>query len=125
MMRAPVCARVQSVYFQPQLHDRFLSISIRMANKLESGFVKADARNLPRIDMFMILDFIKKSDNFNCGEVRNVKLAASSRTSYGDQAIGYVCLKRDGEICESRHENHPLPMRPYATELRLHSALAS
>ncbi|XP_011883840.1 PREDICTED: uncharacterized protein LOC105570988 [Vollenhovia emeryi] len=70
-----------------------------MANKLDSGFVKADARNIPTIDMFMICEFIKNSDDFNSVEIRNKKLATSSRENYGDQAIGYVCLKRDGPIC--------------------------
>ncbi|KAL0098848.1 hypothetical protein PUN28_020793 [Cardiocondyla obscurior] len=40
-----------------------------MSNKLDPGFVKADSTNL------------------------------SSRESYGDSAIGYVSVKREGPIC--------------------------
>jgi len=46
-----------------------------MANILESGFVKADSTNLPKIDMFMVCEFIKQSDKFNAAEVRNAKAA--------------------------------------------------
>ncbi|TGZ44746.1 Uncharacterized protein DBV15_12906 [Temnothorax longispinosus] len=46
----------------------------------------------------MVFEFIKQSDKFNAAEVRNTKAAMSSRESYGDQAIGYVCLKRDGSL---------------------------
>lgn len=41
--------------------------------KLEPGFVKADSRNLPKIDIFMVLNYIKNDDRFNDPEVRNVK----------------------------------------------------
>ncbi|KYN29277.1 hypothetical protein ALC57_01288 [Trachymyrmex cornetzi] len=57
--------------------------------------MKADTTNLPKIDMFMVCEYIKQSDNFNAAEVRNTKAAMSSRESYGDEAIGYVCLKRE------------------------------
>lgn len=46
-----------------------------MANILESGFIKADLTNLPKIDIFMICEFIKQSDKFNAAEVRNAKAA--------------------------------------------------
>lgn len=46
-----------------------------MANILESGFIKADSTNLPKIDIFMICEFIKQSDKFNAAEVRNAKAA--------------------------------------------------
>ncbi|KMQ86833.1 hypothetical protein RF55_14085 [Lasius niger] len=66
-----------------------------MANNLVPGFVKADSTNLPKIDIFMVCEFIKKSDKFNPAEVKNEKAAMSSRESYSDQAIGYVCLRRN------------------------------
>lgn len=46
-----------------------------MANRLGAGFVKADSRNLPKIDIFMVFEFIKQSDKFNAAEVRNAKPA--------------------------------------------------
>ncbi|EGI59623.1 hypothetical protein G5I_12215 [Acromyrmex echinatior] len=54
----------------------------------------ADSINLPKVDIFMVTEFIKQSDKFNAAEVRNAKAAMSLRESYGDQAIDYVCLKR-------------------------------
>ncbi|XP_039307968.1 uncharacterized protein LOC120358291 [Solenopsis invicta] len=69
-----------------------------MANILESGFIKAHSTNLPKIDAFMVCEFVKESDKFNAAEVRNAKAAISSRESYGDKAIGYVCLKRDESL---------------------------
>ena len=47
----------------------------KIANVLESGFVEADSRNLPKIDMFMVFEYIKQSDKFNAFEVRNAKAA--------------------------------------------------
>ena len=44
----------------------------KMANLMESGFVKADSRK-PKIDMFMVFEYIKQSDKFNAVEVRNAK----------------------------------------------------
>ena len=46
-----------------------------MTNVMESGFIKADSRNLPKIDMFMVFEYIKQSDKFNAVEVRNAKAA--------------------------------------------------
>lgn len=42
--------------------------------KLEPGFVKADSGNMPKIDIFMVLNYIKNIDNrFNDPEFRNAK----------------------------------------------------
>lgn len=46
-----------------------------MANILKPGFIKADSRNLPKIDIFMVFEYIKQSDKFNAAEVRNAKAA--------------------------------------------------
>lgn len=45
-------------------------------NLLIEGFVKADARNLPKISDFMVYEFIITDKRFNDPEVRGVKLAA-------------------------------------------------
>lgn len=44
-----------------------------MSLKLEPGFVKADSGNIPKIDIFMVLNYIKNDDRFNDPEVRNAK----------------------------------------------------
>lgn len=41
--------------------------------KLEEGFSKADSRNIPKIDIFMVKDFILADDRFNAPEIRLVK----------------------------------------------------
>lgn len=45
-----------------------------MTIKLDIGFVKADDRNLPKIDFMIVVDFIKNSSDFNSIGVRDVKL---------------------------------------------------
>lgn len=37
------------------------------------GYVKADSTNLPKIDMFMIIEFITSDGRFNAAEVRGAK----------------------------------------------------
>ena len=48
---------------------QFIQLS-SMANKLTLGFCKADFRNLPQIDSFMIYELITKYDRINGPEVR-------------------------------------------------------
>ncbi|XP_037294959.1 uncharacterized protein LOC119189459 [Manduca sexta] len=66
---------------------------------MEIGFIKADSANLPKIDSFMIANFFASNPDFCSAEFRNVKTSLSSRQSYGDDAIGYVQLKRDATLC--------------------------
>lgn len=39
------------------------------------GFVKASTNNLPSVDMFMVMDYIKKDECFNSAEIRGAKAA--------------------------------------------------
>ncbi|KAJ8915458.1 hypothetical protein NQ315_003221 [Exocentrus adspersus] len=73
--------------------------SIEPRTMSQKGFVKATSNNLPTIDIFMVTDFLKRDDRFNVGEMRGTKAASAIRESYGDNAIGYVELKREGPIC--------------------------
>ncbi|XP_051156855.1 uncharacterized protein LOC127278934 [Leptopilina boulardi] len=70
-----------------------------MVNKLDPGFEKADTTNLPKINVFMVYEYITNNERYNAPEVRGVKATLSSRENYGDSAIGYVCVKRVGSIC--------------------------
>ena len=47
---------------------------LRMANRLEPRFVNANSRNLPKVDTFMVFEFIFSDDKFNAPEVRGVKV---------------------------------------------------
>ncbi|XP_043478494.1 uncharacterized protein LOC122513004 [Leptopilina heterotoma] len=70
-----------------------------MVNKLDPGFEKADTTNLPKLSVFMVYEYITNNERYNAPEVRGVKATLSSRENYGDSAIGYVCVKRQGKIC--------------------------
>ncbi|KAF9416047.1 hypothetical protein HW555_006459, partial [Spodoptera exigua] len=67
--------------------------------QVEKDFIKADSANLPKVDSFMIANFFASNPDFCSAEFRNVKTTVSSRQSYGDNAIGYVQLKRDSTLC--------------------------
>ncbi|KAJ8674903.1 hypothetical protein QAD02_019541 [Eretmocerus hayati] len=68
-----------------------------MANKLDQGFTKADSRNLPAVSTTMVYSFITNDERFNLPETKGAKSERSSKESYGDSAIGYVCLKRNSK----------------------------
>jgi len=40
---------------------------------MDSGFVKADSSNFPKIDIFMVAEFVKNDDRYNAAEIRLVK----------------------------------------------------
>ena len=44
-----------------------------MSKKVESGYVKADSGNLPKVNIFMVLDYVK-NERFNDPEDRNSKM---------------------------------------------------
>ncbi|GBP54108.1 hypothetical protein EVAR_81276_1 [Eumeta japonica] len=67
--------------------------------KAEKDFIKTDSANLPKVDSFMIANFFASNPDFCSAEFRNVKTSVSSRQPYGDDAIGYVQLKRDHTLC--------------------------
>ncbi|KAK4287433.1 hypothetical protein Pmani_039496 [Petrolisthes manimaculis] len=64
---------------------------------LYPGFLKADDRNLPRVDLFMLVDFFRRLQH---PTMKQVKLQRSTGEDYGDDAVGYVQLKRASGICE-------------------------
>ena len=40
---------------------------------VEPGYVKADSTNLPKIDIFMVAEFVKNDARYNAAEIRLVK----------------------------------------------------
>ena len=44
-----------------------------MPRKVDSGFVKADSGNLPKIDMFMVLEYFTSNPEYAAPEIRDVK----------------------------------------------------
>lgn len=67
--------------------------------KTSDGFVRADSRNLPKVDLPMLLEYMHDNDVYNASEIRGAKILMSSRDSYVDTAIGYVEVKREGNKC--------------------------
>ncbi|KAK3879320.1 hypothetical protein Pcinc_016105 [Petrolisthes cinctipes] len=50
------------------------------------GYVKADSRNLPKVDPLMIADYYQRLCN---PAMKHVKLKRSVEEDYGDDAVGY------------------------------------
>nr|CAI5838880.1 unnamed protein product [Callosobruchus analis] len=63
--------------------------------QIESGYKKASSDNLPCVDSAMIQDFFASNSDFVSAEVRHVK----TKNPYGDNAVSYVQLKREGSLC--------------------------
>ena len=62
---------------------------------IKNGFLKADSNNLPYVDEFMVTEYIHQNSRYNKVEMAGWKLSARcSRSSYGEQAIYYVQLRR-------------------------------
>ncbi|KAF5281934.1 hypothetical protein FQR65_LT14460 [Abscondita terminalis] len=70
-----------------------------MTSKAKVDFVEARSDNLPKLDSFMVADFFANNPMFTSAEIRGVKADLSGRSSYGDNAIGYVQLKRQNFMC--------------------------
>ncbi|CAH0599465.1 unnamed protein product [Chrysodeixis includens] len=66
---------------------------------MSDTFVKADSRNLPKVETVMILEYISTSSHHSIAEIRGAKILMSSRDSYVDTAVGYVKVGRTGSKC--------------------------
>lgn len=44
------------------------------ANKVEAGFVQAQSDNLPKVDSFMVFDYLGNHSKFTSAEIRGWKL---------------------------------------------------
>ncbi|XP_050560327.1 uncharacterized protein LOC118268450 [Spodoptera frugiperda] len=67
--------------------------------KVSEGFLVADSRNLPKVDYIMLLQYMHENDCYNIAETRSAKALLASREAYVDTAVGYVEVKRDGNLC--------------------------
>ncbi|RVE45127.1 hypothetical protein evm_010236 [Chilo suppressalis] len=68
-------------------------------NKVEAGFVQAQSDNLPKVDSFMVFDYLGNHSKFTSAEIRGWKLKRSARENYGDDAVGFVQVQRSGHVC--------------------------
>ncbi|KAJ8911235.1 hypothetical protein NQ315_012222, partial [Exocentrus adspersus] len=65
----------------------------------EIGFMQGQSDNLPKIDSLAMFSFLGDNPDFMGAEIKGIKATRSGRESYGDNAVGYVQVKRDGNIC--------------------------
>lgn len=86
-----------------------------------SEFVRATSANLPKIDSFMVFAYFKSNPNFQQPEIRNVKTGrAAVVETYGDDAVGYVELKRCSAKCHVKGRVTPqqrVRAKPYHVEV--------
>ncbi|KAK4297331.1 hypothetical protein Pmani_030233 [Petrolisthes manimaculis] len=61
--------------------------------KLLPGYTKADERNLPKIDLFMICHYFR---DLRHPAMKHIKMQRSAGEDYGNDAVGYVQLRRTG-----------------------------
>ncbi|XP_039311283.1 uncharacterized protein LOC120359056 [Solenopsis invicta] len=73
-----------------------------MWQKNNTGFVKAQSDNLPKVTVLMVSDFFAESDVFNIAETRGVKAKKAEGENYGDPAVRYVELRREKSLCHIR-----------------------
>ncbi|XP_047042280.1 uncharacterized protein LOC124646217 isoform X2 [Helicoverpa zea] len=66
---------------------------------MTDNFVKADSRNLPKVENIMILEYVATCSHHNLAEIRGAKILMSSRDSYINTAVGYVKVSRTGSDC--------------------------
>ncbi|KAK5650155.1 hypothetical protein RI129_001184 [Pyrocoelia pectoralis] len=83
------------------------------------GFQKADSRNLPRVNVEMVYEFLANNANLNEPQSSGVKVVRSGREDYGDSAVGYVQVKRDGDMCTVQGRicpEHKVRAKPYTVK---------
>ncbi|KAK4875831.1 hypothetical protein RN001_012253 [Aquatica leii] len=87
---------------------------------MDEQFEKGQSNNLPKIDGLMVADYLWKNSDFVAAEMRGVKMQKSARESYGDDAIGYVQVKRTGDTCTVKCRitpEHRVRSKPYHCSL--------
>lgn len=58
------------------LRSAWLIKAYLIKNMESEGFVKASSNNLPSVNIFMVMEFIKNDERFNSAEIRGVKATA-------------------------------------------------
>ncbi|GBN51433.1 hypothetical protein AVEN_151278-1 [Araneus ventricosus] len=84
------------------------------------GFAKGQSDNLPKIDSMTMFSFLGKNPDFMGAEIRGIKTKRSGRESYGDYAVGYVRVRKDGNLCTVKAKvtpEHSLRKKSYDVKL--------
>ena len=64
---------------------------MKRSNVLEAGFIKAHKE--------IISEFLESNCRFTAAENQGIKLSKAADRLYGDSAIGYVQVKKEGPLC--------------------------
>ncbi|XP_041970172.1 uncharacterized protein LOC121726754 [Aricia agestis] len=64
---------------------------------MEPGFNKGNSSNLPRVDCFTVARFFIRNKDIFTQDHKNAK--RSPGESHGDDAVGFVQLRRENELC--------------------------
>ncbi|KAJ8963991.1 hypothetical protein NQ314_005203 [Rhamnusium bicolor] len=84
---------------------------------MQQGYQKADSHKLPHVNVQMVFDFLASNANLNHSQSSGVKGIRSGREDYGDSAVGYVQVRRDGNVCTVRGRicpEHKVKAKPYS-----------
>ncbi|KAF5300734.1 hypothetical protein FQR65_LT19317 [Abscondita terminalis] len=90
--------------------------------KRSEDFVIAQSDNLPKVDLFMVMQYITNSDCYNSAEIKGWKAMRSTRQDYIKCAIGYVQLQRIGELCTIKGQicpEHKIKSKNYAVSMTI------
>ncbi|XP_011858943.1 PREDICTED: uncharacterized protein LOC105556460, partial [Vollenhovia emeryi] len=104
--------------------------------QINTGFVKGQSDNLPKVTVLMVSDFFAESYVFNIAETRgvkakkychliNVRFGRAESGNYGDSAVGYVELKREKDLCHIRGKvcpEHRVNNKAYAVSMLVDEA---
>ncbi|VEN58298.1 unnamed protein product [Callosobruchus maculatus] len=83
---------------------------------MEEGFVKGQSDNLPKIDIYTVMEFFSTNSSYTSAEIKGVKLWKAGRESDREDAIGYVQVKCEGTKCIVKCRvtpEHKVKSKPY------------
>ncbi|KAJ3648793.1 hypothetical protein Zmor_020569 [Zophobas morio] len=92
---------------------------------MESEYEQATSTNLPVVDDVMIDLYYRRNVNFLIPGVENVKTERGARATYGDDAVGYVQLRRHDEICTVKAliaPEHKVRLKGYEVSVRINES---
>ncbi|KAK5647089.1 hypothetical protein RI129_005553 [Pyrocoelia pectoralis] len=59
---------------------------------VDAGYLKAMSDNLPRVDVFMLAEFLKKDDRFNTAEIHGAKVLVNHFSLFGISIIIIITI---------------------------------
>ncbi|KAF5277326.1 hypothetical protein FQR65_LT16016 [Abscondita terminalis] len=74
--------------------------------KRSEDFVIAQSDNLPKVDLFMVMQYITNSDCYNSAEIKGWKAMRSTRQDYIN-ALWICTTPKNGELVHNQRPNMP------------------